>query len=449
MVQPINYLQNGLPNPTAALTGGINMVAGLDALRQQRTVNTQQNALFQQQQDAQRAAAEAEQQRQQVLGQLAANPTPQNITQVMLRYPDMAENLKRGYDVLDADQQQQRVREASSVYAAIEAGKPDVAIESLRENAVAYRNSGMEKEAKALEDMATMVEKAPESARTSAGLFLASAMGADKFTEAFTGLRSDRREQELQGAKVTEQQAKAQKAAVDAQFAEANAVKDLEKKGWDIYKIQEDVKVARENSRIAAMNAELNRENNDLKRQELQQKIDEAKLKRDEEVRQTATKVEGLRTGIDNSLGVIDRLTQNDQLDNVLGAFEGSAFYPTRLMGFFHGESDARADAVADIETIKSQQFLNNLISMKEQGAAFGGLTEKEGEKLVSYGRSLTRTQSEKQFRENLKKLQQLLMKNRTALAQKYGIPDTIPETPEFQPSPGQVKNWVSQYGGQ
>lgn len=245
MAQPLNYMLN-LPSPTENLMNSIGIAGGLNQLKAQRS--------------NQEAAVRAQEQLQADLAQLGTNPTPAALAQIMTRHPQMSEEFNRVYNVLDSEQQKSRINQASQVYAALEAGEPEVAQNLLEEQAKAYRNSGLEKEAKALDDLVEVTRLSPETARTTAGLFLASAMGPDKFTETFTKLQADRRATDLEDATLTEKQSKAYKAAVDADFAESMAASDLQKKGWDIFKIQEDAKVAKENSKIAALNSELRRQ---------------------------------------------------------------------------------------------------------------------------------------------------------------------------------------------
>lgn len=442
MAQPFNYSIN-VPDPSSSVMGGVQNALGIAKMVSQRNLAEQQSLDLKNKRE-QQAQMQAD------LGTLAANPTPSALASMMVKYPTLSENFKRTYDVLSNEQKGARLDQATQVYAALESGRPEIAQQYLVDQAVAHRNSGQEKDAKVLEDLATLIKESPDTAKTSTGLFLASTMGPDKFAETFTKLQAEQRDAAMAPAKLTEAQARAQKAAVDARFAESMAVQDLNKKGWDIAKIQNDMAVSRDNSKIAALNANLRRETNDLKRAEIGQKLEDAKLKRDKNVRERAAEISSARSGIDNSISTIDRLVSNPELDNILGSVEGSSFYPTTLAGLVSptGDSDKRADAVADLETIQSQSFLNNLMEAKSKGATFGALTEKEGDRLTGYVQSLKTKQSEKQFRDNLSEMQRLLLKSRANLSEKYGVPDTIPDTPAAQPSPATIDELLQKYGG-
>lgn len=433
MPQPFDYTID-MPDPTTQLLGALKTAEGIQTLKSNRAAS-ERAALMQQQLQAD-------------LARVGENPTSAQVSQLMVKYPQLSENFKRSYDALSADEQRSRMQQASGVYAALEAGENEIARDLMLEQAEAYRNAGRGQDAKVLEDLARVTELNPETAKTSTGLFLAVAMGPDKFADTFTKLQGERRTQQLQPSEMTKAQADALKAAVAANFAESEAALDLQKKGWDITKIQEDIKIAKENTKIAALNAQIQRETNELKKQELEQKLEDAKRKRAEEIRTKTSELASYQASIDNSVSTIDRLLQNPELNNILGAVEGSKFYPSTLVGLVSpfSNADQRADAMADLETIQSQSFLNNLMQAKAQGGTFGSLTEKEGERLVGAVQSLKTKQSEAQFRNNLGEIQRLLMKSREAAAKKFGIPGTIPDTPNVEATPDDITSITDYY---
>lgn len=363
------------------------------------------------------------------------NPTATDYANLTLQYPELNEQAKQAWDMQSPEVQKNKLGRVSEVYAALEANKPEIAIQLLESDALASGNANDPESRRAAETMMEMIRVSPETAKTTVGLRLAALMGPEKFTETFTKLQGERREAALEPSQLTQAQANARQAAIKADFAESQEAADLAKKGWDIYKLQEDVKISKANTRIAALNAQLAREKNQLEKEKLQQELEKAKRERAEKLRKDTAELTSLQGSIDNSVSTIDRLMSNPELDNIVGAVEGSTFYPSTLIGLVSPFSDAdkRADAMADLETIQSQSFLNNLMDAKSSGAAFGSLTEKEGTKLEGYIRSLKTKQSESQFRSNLKEIQRLLNKSRENLAKKYGMPSTIPDTPDVQ----------------
>jgi hypothetical protein len=375
------------------------------------------------------------------LAQANTSHSPAAIASLMVKYPEMSEQFKRGYEALGTEQQKSKINMASQAYSSLLAGDNDTASSLLKGYGEAYRNSGMIQDADAADHMAELIKLHPETAKTTAGVYLASAMGPEKFQETFSKLESERRERDLEPAKLSEAQSAARSAATKADFANSEAVVDLQKKGWDIFKIQEDVKIARENNRTA------DKETNDLKRQELQDKLKDAQLVRDQVVRDKAVAVETTRGTIDNSLSTIDRVLSNQSLNDVLGSLEGG--WTGAVKNVF---SDEAQNAIADIDTIKSQAFLTQLQKLKDASATgasgLGALSEQEGERLITSIQSLSRKQGEKQFRDNLSEIQRLLLKTRKNITEKYGVPDTIPDTPQVKSSPEEVDALVKKYGG-
>lgn len=426
MAQPFNYMMN-LPDPTQSVMGGVQNALNIANIASQRNL-AEQKALDLQRAREQQSAMEAE------LAALSQNPSPSALASMMVKYPSLSENFKRTYDVLNTEQQQARVGQASQVYAALQAGKPEIAIQVLGDQAGAYRNSGMEKDAKTLDDLAELIKMNPDTAKTSAGLFLASAMGPEKFTETFTKLETDRRAQELQPSQLTEAQAKAQKAAVDAKFAESNAALDLQKKGWDITKIQEDIKIARQNASIAALNAQIAREGNQLKREELGLKLQEMKEKRDTAVREKAADLESARGNVDNMLNTADRILKTPM--GVVGSAAGpvSARMPTL--------SQDTADFEELVNTLGSQAFLAQIPNIKGMGA----LSNAEGEKLQAALQNFSLRQSPERLMENVREAQRLLIKARKNMTARAGLPETIPDTPAVSTSGADIDALVKKY---
>jgi hypothetical protein len=432
MPQPYDYALRGV-DPTQNVLNAIGTGMQLKAAKSQMAT-------------AQAAAARTQQMHDD-MARTNASHSPAAVASLMVKYPEMSEQFKRGYDALGIEQQKSKVNMASQAYSSLLAGDNDTAASLLKGYGEAYRNSGMTQDADAADHMAELIKLHPETAKTTAGVYLASAMGPEKFQETFAKLESERRERDLEPSKLTEAQSAARTAATKANFAESDAAMDLQKKGWDIYKIQEDVKIARENNRIAAMKAAADKETNELKRQELQDKLKDAQLTRDQAVRDKAASIETSRTTIDNSLNTIDRVLKNPSLNDVLGSLEGGWGGDAKNI-----LSDEAQNAIADIETLKSQTFLNQLISLKNSSATgasgLGALSKEEGERLINGIQSLSRKQGEKQFSDNITEVQRLLLKSRKTLSEKFGAPDTIPDTPNAAPSADEIDALVKKHGG-
>jgi len=283
----------------------------------------------------------------------------------------------------------------------------------------------------------------PDILRSSSGMFLAHAMGPEKFAETYAKLGAEQRAADKAPAELSEAQSKAAKAAVDAKFAESNAVADLTKKGWDVTKIQEDIKIQKENARIAALNASIAREGNALKKQEMGLKLQEMQDKREELVRGKVAEAETARADMDNFLNTVDRF---------LGASVDKSGKPTSTIRAATGPIDQMfptmqtdvADLEALAETIGSQAFMAQIPKMKGTGA----LSEGEGKKLQASLQNFSLKQSPERLIENMKEAQRLILKGRSNLAKKYGIPESVPDTPSAEPSAGDIDALLKKYGG-
>lgn len=413
-MQPSDYTLNA-GNPVQSYGQGLQMGFGVQQLQQEREAQAQA-ALQQQQMNADLYAAS------------------QDITKLpglMVRYPQLAEKLNKGYQAMSAEKAQADLSHGGQVLAALQSGRADIAAQVLRDQATALRNSGDERGAQLHEAMAQTAETSPDMLKQATALRIAAMPGGDKVIESIAKLGTERRAEELQPSAVKEADAKAAKAAVDAKYAEQSAITDLQKKGWEIKQIQEDIGIKKEANRIAAMNAATARANSDTERKSLELKVQDARMALDEKIRAKAAEAETGAASIDNMLNTIERIKKNPRLDAVVGSWEG------RMPAL---ASDQSADAIALIETLGSQAFLSQIPAMKGQGA----LSNAEGEKLQAALTNLSRAQSEDQFRANLDDAARLLKKGRETLSKRTGVPLPKPDTPA---APGS-RPPLSSFGG-
>jgi hypothetical protein len=216
MDAPQNYI---IPqaNPFAATLQGVQAGEGL-------------NAIAQKQIDQQRLQA-AQLKMQTDFNALANNPNASgaDYSRMMALYPQMSEQLKRGYDVLDQSQKDSQVAHASQVYSALSAGKPEIAMQVLDDQIKAYTNSGNTAAAKSSEFFKQLITTSPETARTSAGLLLSATMGADKFASNFSTIDENLRKEELHAPDfvMKKNAAELKKYAADNDLTSANVDKAI------------------------------------------------------------------------------------------------------------------------------------------------------------------------------------------------------------------------------
>lgn len=161
MVQPINYMldvQNPIQTAMTGLTQGMQIGQFVQAKEQ-----------------AEREAIQ-KQQMQQELSAFASKPnkTHEDYATIMARFPALAEDFKRGYDVLDSGKQQATFKTTSRIYAALSGGQPNVAKSILETEALGYENAGDKTTADQMRTLAAMAETDPDGLLTISGLTLAS-----------------------------------------------------------------------------------------------------------------------------------------------------------------------------------------------------------------------------------------------------------------------------------
>lgn len=433
-MDPINYAgMTPAPDFAQSIGQGLQIGAGFQQLQQRRA----------ELEKAQLAAQRTAQFRNEVGPALQAGD-PAALVQLFGKYPDFGDQIKQASGFLnDADENNKKTTSAT-VYNGLQSGNVDIAKQALqsRVNYLTKIGGNADEWKGALDALNSgdpdKIGQVKQQATLMHALYNPTAV------KAIGEIRKDEREQELQPtvlrtaiAGAGKAEADAATAAVTAKYADSKALQDLEKTGWDIKKIKEDIGIAKESNRIAAMTAAANRENNAIKRKELLLKLDDAAVARDEKIRGKVADVEAGASNIDNMLNTIVRIQKNPRLNSVIGAIEG------RMPAITNDES---ADAIALIETLGSQAFLSQIPNIKGMGA----LSNAEGEKLQAAFQNLSRKQSEKQFKETLAEATRLLNKGRSTLEKRYGVPLGSPDTPAAVPPPAApaspVKNITVDY---
>jgi len=117
-------------------------------------------------------------------------------TKMITKYPELAEHFNKTIETMGSEELQNRQSQAMGVFAALNSGQTEIAKELLTDQITAAENSGDEQEKKNAEILLKLVEASPESAKASAGLFLASTTG-DKFSETWAKLQEEGRASDL------------------------------------------------------------------------------------------------------------------------------------------------------------------------------------------------------------------------------------------------------------
>ena len=398
-MQPIDYTFKA-PDPGQAF------MQSLIAAQQQRAAQAAAQA---------KAAEKAEQDR--ALAELAANPNAgaRDYARITARFPGLAEPLKKSFDMLAPEIKQTRINLGYQAVGAVENGKPEVAVSILNRQAEAARGAGDENAAKAYETWGKLIEADPKAASRTVALMLSGV--DDKFAENYAKIGGEFRTQGMAPDVARKTAADATRAEADAVTAGAAAAVAPDAQRINLQGQLIDQEFKRESSRLRAIEVAISKETNQLKREELQQKLAEGRAALETKQNEKRADVEAARSGIDNMVSTIDRVLKNPRLNDVLGTMEG------RLPAVW---SDESADAIALIDTLKSQAFMAVVPTLKGLGA----LSNAEGEKLQASLQNLDRVQSEQQFRTNLNEANKLILKARKLIAIRAGVSDTDPNSP-------------------
>ena len=314
--------------------------------------------------------------------------------------------------------------------AAMESGNTNAAINLIQSRIDAERNSGNEKQADALNTWSELIKFNPQNAVGVLNRFITATPGGKALLDAAKVAGEEQRAAALQastlatneakarqertralvaeetaGSEISKAESEAKKAAVAARFADSNAAIELEQKGWNIKKLQSDMQIVRERvaeANTAAMQA-------------------------------------------DNLLNTVDSLIPKlvDKLDKSGKPIFSSSFRAAA------GPLDVLTPTLqTDVATIQEQfETLGSQITMSRIGEMKGALSNQDLLTLRQSLQSLSLRQSEEDIYKNLKEVQRLTLKARKTAFEKYGIPETRPDTPSVQPSAQEVNDILKKYG--
>ena len=174
-----------------------------------------------------------------------------------------------------------------------------------------------------------------------------------------------------------------------------------------------------------ALDRQISREQNELKKQELQLKLDKVKSDREKAEKESKFQAENAIATFDNSLKTIDKIIKSPGFSAAVGA---------RLPFIDSLPGGDAQETIGLIETLQSQNFLNQIEKMK----GLGGLSNAEGEKVAAAIGSLNRDMREKAFKRSLDDIKSFLEKGKKTVMKKYDVAES--ESTEAQ---GETINWA------
>jgi hypothetical protein len=269
---PINYAVD-VQSPFEAALGGFKLGAAGAEAQAQAQVREQ----------AKKAQTE--------LATLFKNPnaTAADYERVLPFLPkDQAAIVTQGFERKTKDQQQSSLQQSGQVYAALKSGQPDIAKNLLADQAAAFRNSGREPDAKATETYLQMIDLNPIGSQATIGLMIASLPGGKELLENVDKTLSTTRAEAKAPFELSQAIAVADKAIADATTAQATATNAPEKAAADALLARAQADKAGIQAKYAEQVeiAGLNKSNWDIKNLQSQISDRSAKLNLDRQVTQ-------------------------------------------------------------------------------------------------------------------------------------------------------------------
>ena len=399
MVQPINYMldvQNPIQTAMTGLTQGMQI-----------------GQFVQAKELAQKEQAQKEQM-QQELSAFASKPnkTHEDYATIMARFPALAEDFKRSYDVLDSGKQQATFKTTSRVYAALSGGKPSVAKSILETEALGYENAGDKATADQIRTLAGMAETDPDGLLTISGLTLASTTPS-QFKDVLGALG----ENQMVPEEINLKKAQTDKTKAEAEKTETETLWYGDKTQAEINNLESQVEDRKIGRALEQQKMQLQDDQYYAKLDQDQQQFYENLNQDERELAQTVfnvrekpkqrmerlEKAEGFATSARNAA---EGSKLAAQLANDAKALsESTGGYWNRAMRNVPGTDEYNFDQ--KLETMKSKIFLAQVDQMRGLGA----LTESEGAALKASIASINPNQDPKAVQQSLTEVAKQLSK--------------------------------------
>lgn len=403
MINPQAYILEG--NPFQGLTQGIGQGLQLGAAYA----------------DKERAIATAEkeelakQEMAKDLSDLAKNPSAEMYSQTITKYPQLSEQLKRGYDIMDDGAKKSAVNTAAQTSLLLNSGNIGGAKDLLESRAVAFENAGDKNQAGAYRAMKSMIDADLEQAKLSSYLIAAQGLTPEQFGEYNAKFGGERRENQLQPYEVAQAGANINKTVADTAKTQeetkyiapkvAAEISNLESQVEDrtTGRVLEQQKMQLQNDQFY-QNLDQNQAQfyETLSQNERKQAQAIAKVKETPEQRvNRIEKVQGFATAAKQAA---DGSVLAANLANDFGAInESTGGYWNRAMRNIPGTKEYDFDQ--KLETLKSKVFLSQVDQMRGLGA----LTESEGAALKASIASINPNQSPKEVQKSLTEIAKVL----------------------------------------
>jgi len=205
---------------------------------------------------AERDAIELQKQYANDLQNALQNPTAKGFAELTLKYPSQREAFKQSWETLSKDQQDNEFLVGSQAFVALNSGNVEAAKNILTNQITAAENSGQPTDK--YKAMLTTLDSDPKIVQSQLGLILSNVDPAK-----WSGIAKESREstlfpilQKQKMAELSKAGSEAQKAGIEAKYANQFAILDLEKKAADLgLTRQQTNKVIAENKKLGTESA--------------------------------------------------------------------------------------------------------------------------------------------------------------------------------------------------
>lgn len=237
-------------NPMQTFLAMLQFGAGLQQQREQGITARINAMMLEKKLAAEQAQAEAQAIQQEkinaLMGRLRKPGATRNdyLELAMFLPKDQAKAIQDSVAGMREEEQAAALRESAEIFSAFKGGRSDLAAQMIRRQGEAERAAGNEQGARMAEEWAKMIDSGEEGAKAVEAMFgfqIAQMPGGDKAIDAAIKLEDERRTaiqfpvlQQQKDAEMRKAKSEAEKAAIEAKYAEELKKLDIEKAGVDM-----------------------------------------------------------------------------------------------------------------------------------------------------------------------------------------------------------------------
>lgn len=357
---------------------------------------------------------------------LLSMPTSSNILNYTSLYPEDAAKLEPSFARIAEEEKTSEFNALIGPYFAAQTGDVETFKSGIDQRATALEKSedpvNVER-AKVLRNISAMADKNLINAKLELGGRLAF-IRPEQFKNVTEYMAGGRVAEDIEAQALAKAEFDAKKAAVDAKFAESQAVADLnfKKAQTENYAVMQDI--ARQNADIARQRLAIDREANQIKKDAMQAELDAKLAQRDQTLRERKAEMDNALTKLNTAKDVVLKIIKTPLAvrENVHGPGKEAIRkeYPVAT-GVLMGQDEQ--DYINVTDQFFGGLFLAGIETMKGTGAVTGP----EGEKAAASVNAARLSGSVKAMDEAILEYLKLLNRSENILKEKYGAKPVAP----------------------